>query len=86
MAPAVPEGRVGRGAGRGGGAGREERLGPAGWHGHTHICVLPCSLLTFCLAHVVCLHEVLGAAADVGALGVVAELGAGPEAQALVDV
>lgn len=46
----------------------------------------PCSLLTFCLAHVVCLHEVLGAAADMGALGVVAELGAGPKAQALVDV
>lgn len=41
---------------------------------------------TFCLAHVVRLHEVLGAAADMGAFGVVAELGAGPEVQALVDI
>lgn len=41
---------------------------------------------TFCLAHVVSLHEVLGAAADMGAFGVVAELGAGPEVQALVDI
>lgn len=59
-----------------------------GWGpGHTNRTrVGPRSLLTFRLAHVVCLHEVLGAAADVGALGVVAELGAGPKAQALVDV
>ena len=83
---AVPEGRAGRGAGGGGEAGREERLGPAGWHRHAQICAGPHSLLTFCLAHVVRLHEVLGAAADVGSLGVVAELGAGPKAQALVDV
>lgn len=41
---------------------------------------------TFGLAGVVRLHEVAGAAAEVAALGIVAELGAGAEAQALVDV
>lgn len=41
---------------------------------------------TFGLAGVVCLHEVARAAAEMAALGVVAELGAGAEAQALVDV
>lgn len=41
---------------------------------------------TFCLAGVVRLHEVPSAAAQVAALGVVAELRAGAEAQALVDV
>lgn len=50
------------------------------------ICASPPPPPTFCLAHVVSLHEVLGAAADVGAFGVVAELGAGPEAQALIDI
>lgn len=85
MAPAVPERwaeqqRVG---GKSKGF-PQERVGES-WHtNRTHVG--PCSLLTFRLAHVVCLHEVLGAAADVGALGVVAELGAGPKAQALVDV
>lgn len=86
---------MGRGAwGGGGGAGREERLGPVlgpeqggkGGTGMHRICTGPRSLLTFCLAHIVRLHEILGAAADVGALGVVAELGAGPKAQALVDI
>uniref|UniRef100_A0A8C5UEH1 EGF-like domain-containing protein n=2 Tax=Passeriformes TaxID=9126 RepID=A0A8C5UEH1_9PASS len=42
------------------------------WAHRTHVG--PCSLLTFRLAHVVRLHEVLGAAADVGALGVVAAM------------
>lgn len=41
---------------------------------------------TFGLAGVVCLHEVPGAAAEMAALGVVAELGAGAKAQALIDV
>lgn len=43
-------------------------------------------LRAFGLAGVVCLHEVSSAAAEVTALGVVAELRAGAEAQALVDV
>lgn len=69
----------------------EEQGGKSGWvlegsTGMHRICVHPRSLLTFCLAHVVRLHEVLSTAADVGALGVVAELGAGSKAQALVDV
>lgn len=68
-----------------------EQGGKSGWvlqggTGTHRVCAGPRSLLTFCLAHVVRLHEVLGTAADVGALGVVAELGAGPKAQALVDI
>lgn len=43
-------------------------------------------LRTFCFASVVCLHEVSGTAAEVAALGIVAELRAGAEAQALIDV
>lgn len=46
----------------------------------------PLSAPTFRLAGVVRLHEVARAAAEVPALGVVAELRAGAEAQALVDV
>lgn len=46
----------------------------------------PLSAPTFRLAGVVRLHEVARAAAEVAALGVVAELRAGAEAQALVDV
>lgn len=41
---------------------------------------------TFSLAGVVCLHEISGAAAEVAALGVVTELRAGAESQALIDV
>lgn len=47
----------------------------------------PCSgSRTFGLTGVVCLHEVSSTAAEVATLGVVAELRAGAEAQALVDV
>lgn len=42
--------------------------------------------VTFSLAGIVRLHEVAGAAAEVATLRVVAELRAGAEAQALVDV
>lgn len=42
--------------------------------------------VTFSLAGIVGLHEVAGAAAEVATLRVVAELRAGAEAQALVDV
>lgn len=65
---------------------RNEEPSPAARHGTLRVCAHPHPLPTFRLAHVVSLHEVLGAAADMGALGVVAELGAGPEAQALVDI
>lgn len=68
------------------GRGRNQEQSPAARHGTLRVCAHPQPLLTFRLAHVVSLHEVLGAAADVGALGVVAELGAGSEAQALIDI
>lgn len=47
--------------------------------------VLPASS-TFSFAGIVCLHEVACTAAEVASLGIVAELRAGAEAQALVDV
>lgn len=83
-APAVPEGWAELQGVGGKSKGFPQELG--GFLGTHRTHVGPCSLLTFSLARVVRLHEVLGAAADVGALGVVAELGAGPEAQALIDV